>query len=301
MSRLRDEAGWTLMELMISMTLFVVVLGATLTTFELFSQSSAISAVRADSRDRVRQATDRLSRELRNLASPSSTATQQSVDKATAYDIVFQNVDPLFPNTNPTSSNLPNTRRVRYCLDTTSTTNSVLWRQLQTWTTAATPAVPSTSSCPDNATGWSFKEQIADGIVNNVGGQTRPLFLYDSASAATVTSVRTNIFVDVNGVSTPGETQLQTGTTLRNQNRAPIANFTYTTPGNKHVLLNGSTSYDPSGYSLTYSWYDGTTKIGTGVTFDYTAPAIGNRTLKLTVTNPGALSTDASPQTVNVK
>ncbi len=300
MSRLREEGGWTLMELMISMTLLIVVLGATLTTFELFSRNAAVSAIRADSRDRVRLATDRMSRELRNLASPSN-ASAQSVDKASAYDLVFQTVDPNFPTTSPTSNNLPNTRRVRYCLDTSNATDEVLWRQVQTWTTSATPSAPSTSSCPDNATGWSFKEQVANGIVNNSGGQTRPLFLFDSASATTVTSVRTNIFADVNGVSTPGEAQLQTGTTLRNQNRAPVATFTYVTPGSKHVLLNGSTSYDPGGYALTYTWYDGTTKIGTGVTLDYTAPATGNRTLKLTVTNPGGLSTDAAPQTVNVK
>ena len=93
----------------------------------------------------ARQATDRLARQLRNLASPAdvittSTSTQpKSVDRNLPYDLVFKDVDDGAPR-RPTL-NRANVRRVRYCLQTSShlgggfasPTRGVLWMQTQTW------------------------------------------------------------------------------------------------------------------------------------------------------------------------
>jgi type II secretory pathway pseudopilin PulG len=298
MSRLRDESGWSLMELLVAMTMMLVVLFATLTTFEQFTSTSALSSVRSEARDRVRVATDRMTREMRNLASPTNSQLQP-VDKATAYDVVFQTVDPNGPNG---GTNLSNVRRVRYCLNATAPSNEKLWRQIQTWTGSTVPAVPSTTACPDPDTNWtqSSNELIADRLVNQINSQTRPLWLFDSSIPAGVTTIRTNAFIDINPGSTPGESQLQTGVVLRNQNRAPVASFTASAVGNRHVLLNGSTSYDPAGHALTYVWYDGATKVGNGVTLDYLAPSTGSHTLTLNVFNPANLQGSATPQAVNV-
>jgi prepilin-type N-terminal cleavage/methylation domain-containing protein len=296
-SVLRHEGGFSLVELLAGMAIFTVVLGATLDALGTFALGIEQNQRRNDTQQQARTALDQMARELRNLASPTP-GRPEAVDTAAAYDLVFQTVDAAGPNA---GANAANVRRARYCLDTSDPRSGIVWKQVQTWTQSTTPALPSTGSCPDPDTRWVSKQAVATNVVNRISGQDRPIWAYNAATTPDVSFIRTTVYVDRRPGSAPGESTLSTGVFLRNQNRPPVAAFTATITGNRHVLLNGSPSSDPEGQPLTYAWYDGATQVGSGITHDYQAPATGERSLTLKVSDPGGLQADAPVQTVTVQ
>lgn len=290
--RLAAERGeMTLTAVLVAITIFGTVLGATLTVFTSFASDRADIETRNAAQDAARTAIDRLSRELRNLASP--TAEQpEAFDAAGPYDIVFKTVDPNGPNA---GLNSPNVKRVRYCLDATTPANARLVFQEQTWTSQAPPPVPATASCPGS--GWATTRTLATSITNVQFGMDRPLFAMDSSVLTDINSIRTSLWVDVDSGSGPAETQLTSGIFLRNQNRKPVASFT-ATPTAQGIMLNGSASFDPEGEPLTYVWYDGATKIGTGITLTYQVPAGTSHSIRLEVYDPAVLHGESDVQVV---
>ena len=119
MSRLRDERGLTLIEVLLASVLSLLVMGASLAAFDGLQGSHKLTQSANDAQDSARQQTDRLARELRNLASPSQltsdlSAQPQAVDVASAYDFVFRVVGDVKP---ATSLNAGNVKRIRYCLN----------------------------------------------------------------------------------------------------------------------------------------------------------------------------------------
>jgi type II secretory pathway pseudopilin PulG len=295
--RLRAQGGYSLPELLVAMSLMIVVLGATLAPFEYFQRGARRNGDQNQAEDTARLTMGNLVREGRNVAGQS-----QFVEKATATDLVFQTVD---GSTSPAGTNAANIERLRYCLNTTT---NVLWRQSQTWTTNAPPALPSTSSCPDS--GWPAQRQAASNVVNYRGGATRPVFTYCNSDNTTcssspssltdITFIRLTPFVDVNGAtSAPAESELTSSVYLRNQNKPPTASFTASAIGDANVQLNGSNSSDPEGGTLSYKWLDGSTfagatQIGTGQSCTCTALGTGSRTIWLQVTDPTGLTATAS-------
>jgi hypothetical protein len=293
---LADQSGYNLVELLVAMTLMIVVLGATLLVFNNYENVNRQVNVRNDSQDRLRTALDRLAHDLRNVAG--ANASQTSLDKASAYDLMFLSVDPSGPNSGQNAANI---RRVRYCLDNGNPANEVLWMQVQTWTTQQVPTAPSTTSCPSSDSAWTGgPTRYADQITNENNGQNRPGFSFNSASPNTDTLVHADFFVNTNPSSgPPTETHLSTGVFLRNQGLPPTASFTATTGPNYTVTLNGSISSSPQGAPLTYVWYDGATKIGNGITMTYQGSA-GSHTLQLKVFDPAGLEGDAPTQAVTL-
>jgi hypothetical protein len=184
--------------------------------------------------------------------------------------------------------------RVRYCLDSAS----ALWRQVQTWNTSSVPAISSATGCPDS--GFGSQTKVAAEVVNRAGSQSRNLFAYDSATASSIRSITIDIYVDKDTTNPPAEQRLTTSVFLRNQNRAPIAGFSATPTGSRHVLLNGSASSDADGDTLTYTWYDGSTSIGTGAVLDYASPTTGSHSFSVKVTDPAGLNNTSPTQAVNV-
>ncbi len=279
-------------QLLMAMVVFVGVLGATLGTFENSVTVNKTTGDRAEAQDRARRGIEALGRELRNLASPTQDQPQ-AVDKATAFDMVFQTVEAEGPNTGLNASNV---KRVRYCVEQgTATTPGKLWRQEQKWTTQAAPGVPSTAGCP--AGGWGSQTMVANGIVNVGNGQSRPAFTFNSATLTDVSSIHVDMFVDLDPQRAPVETRVSTGVFLRNQNRRPLAGFTATRTA-QGIVLNGSASADPEGESLSYVWFDGSTKVGTGIVFTYSAPANTTRNITLKVYDPAALEGVSASQAV---
>jgi len=283
------EDGLTLVELLLVLTLSLVVMGATFTTFAQFQQTTGTNQRQNDAQDQVRVGIAGLARELRNLASPTD-ALPEAVVRADPHDLVFQSV----------SSSA--TRRVRYCLDVPTRR---VWRQIQ-----FVPFTdPSGSLCPDTA--WGAHRASVENVVNG----ERPMFSYNAATLTAITEIGASLWVDVNTAAAPAETALQTSVFLRNQNRRPSAAFSAAVAG-AGIVLNGSDSADPEGKALEYYWYDSaqsgnlcdplpeevpqTGCVGAGIVFSYAPPAPGSRTLSLVVRDPAGLTDQAGSQTVCV-
>lgn len=290
----RCERGeFSLMALLVAMTLFIIVLGATLSVFETGLRVQHDTTDRAQAQDEARTAVDALTRQLRNLASPTPDQPQ-AIDRFTASDLIFQTVDPVRPTS---TANVANVKRVRYCL-----ASGRLYRQERRYTSATLPLAPSDTACP--GAGWDAgaTQVVADHVTNYARSLSRPVFIYNAASATDVTSVRADLFVDVDDQKGPRETEISSGVYLRNQNRKPIASFTGTkTAGG--IILNGSASADPEGDPLVFCWYDAAAPlvaspplpcpagkfIGSGVVYTYSASTTP-RTITLTVKDPADLS-----------
>jgi type II secretory pathway pseudopilin PulG len=285
----REQAGYSLVELLVVASLAPLLLGATLLVFNAFERNAARTAIAADAQSRTRVNVDQLAKELRNLASPTP-ELPQAIDSASAYDLVFQTVGPSdFVN----GQNVANIRRVRWCLDAPSSGDATLYAQTQTWTSATTPVSPSHTSCPSTDAGWTSQRVVVQGVRNRVGA--RPLFLYNAESKTSITAITVQLFARARTENEPTNGLLRTQVYLRNQNQAPVASFTVTPLGNGHVLLNGSASVDPDGDDLQYGW-TATPCTGTcswsGVTVD--AVADPGATIELTVTDGAGLTQKTS-------
>jgi Tfp pilus assembly protein PilW len=317
MSRLREERGVTLVELMVAASMALIVLAATLGVVESMFRQRAHVEAQTEAETAVRVTEDRLSRQLRNLASPGSLVTAlastqpNAVDRDLPTDLIFKDV----PDTQPAASaNAQNIRRVRYCLQSSgavpgaafsaSPTRQVLWMQFQTWTTAAIPAMPADTACP--GTGWTSQLMVADHVVNTAA---TPLFVYSGtggvvtgttpADLQNISRVVARIRVDADTTTFPAATDLTTGVMLRNQNRAPIASmlYTLTNPLTCAIELNGAASEDPELKPLTYQWYiDGVLQSATGVDVQTTVSK-GNHTYSLTVSDPAGLVGSTATET----
>ena len=307
MSRLKDERGFTVVELAVSAFIALVVFGATLTVLAAANRQQRLNEQTNDAQQDVRVTLDRMSRQLRNLASPNvltsvGSTLPRSVDRNLPYDLVFQDVD----QTKPTGSlNSPNVRRVRYCLDTSTPTNGTLYLETQTWTSVLAPAVPADTDCP--GTGWTTKTIVGRHITNKVGD--RPVFRYsgdsglisatDSDSRADISRVEANVFLDVDTTRRPSETSLTSSVFLRNQNREPQSAFTLTVtnPTTRTVQLNGSPSQDPEGQPLSYYWFvDGVQQTTEGIVVQLSVSA-GTHTFALHVKDPAGLEGVSATQT----
>jgi hypothetical protein len=289
---MKSERGETsLAGVLVGSVLFVIVLGATLSLYNGAQSSGADRVRRSDIQDSARQAVDRLARDLRNLASPTP-EQPEAVDLAAPTDLVFKTVDANGPNSGLNSANV---KRVRYCLNTSNLKNEKLWAQTQTWTTLTAPAVPSTTACP--GTGWESQQVLVDRVVNQVGAGTRALFTYDAVAVTDIAAVHTDLFLDDDPDRLPAETRLTSGVFLRNQNRRPVAAFT-ANPTAQGIVLNGSGSADPEGEALSYVWYDGATKVGTGIVSTYKVTAGTTHPMQLKVFDPAGLEGDSTVQQV---
>ena len=307
---MRGERGEiSLAGLLVAMVVFLAVLGATL---DLFAGSQTVArdtGVRNEAQDSARSAIDTITRQLRNLASP-TIDQPQAIERARARELVFKVVS---PSGAPTTANTANIKRVRFCLDD----NGTLWKQQQTGDAAVTTSIPGGTNAPDDPTcsqtGWlSNKRALATNLANYANGQARPVFIYNSSTLSAITSVRVDLIVDPDTTRRPDETRLTSGVFLRNQNRAPSASFTITqtTAG---LMLNASLSTDPEGDQLTYCWYDTAVSTGTpppgspckagqyigqNVTYHYLVANNTNHGIWLEVRDPAGLLGTSSVQSV---
>jgi type II secretory pathway pseudopilin PulG len=289
-----------LVEVLIVSILMLIVLGATLTTFNQFERKSRDNQNLNEAQDQARRALDLMARDLRNLASPTP-LLPLAVDLKDPQDLIFQSEGKVKP---AGSLNAQNTTRVRFCLNGTT---KILFRQIQTWTSEAVPAVPN-SACGANG-GWTSTMPVAMDVVNG----DRPIFTYNASDYDKVTEVSAQLFVDTTPTRLPAEVDLQTTVFLRNQNRAPSAIFSATSMPGGTIFLNASESQDPEEKSLSFEWWDASLthaectvpppasmdgcKVGDGIVFTYTAPAPGFRQMYLVVKD-ATLETKSDTKTV---
>jgi prepilin-type N-terminal cleavage/methylation domain-containing protein len=296
----REQAGFTLIELLISMSLITVVVMATISAFVSFNRNERVNRLQNESQDEARMTMERLSSQLRNLASPND-FTPESVEKAEPYDLVFLTVDAVKP---VGSANARNIKRVRYCMGSVTDGKASLIRQEQTWQVQFPPPSFSNSGCPNAS--WGNNTVVAEDIVNTAEATPVPVFTFTPGPSpvSDITAIRANLVVDTNPGASPIATDLKSGVFLRNQNRAPVASCTAQYAGTgQQVALNGSASEDPEGFNMkTYNWYaDGKTADppdATGVVAVWTAPTSGTHTFRLHVEDQGGLPDDATCQAV---
>ena len=179
MSLPRGQSGFVLMDVVVSLTVMVAVLGGTLVSFNGFEERTRANQVHNDAQDRARVGIDRLARELRNHAS-ASPALPDGLEVAGPYELVALST----ADGTPSTGNPRNSRRVRYCLDSSDQASARLVTQVQTWTAATPPARPSTASCPDTA--WGASTVLAANVTNRAGGRDRPVFRYDSSTLSEI-------------------------------------------------------------------------------------------------------------------
>jgi type II secretory pathway component PulJ len=292
MTRLRGQAGFTFVEVLLAMGLMLIVFAATVAVFTTMERGAATNQRLNENQQQARVATDTLAKRLRNLASPSDTGNpldQQPLELANPQDLVFRTVK---ATGTPTTGNPQNLERYRYCLGT----DKVLYEQVQTWT-GAMPATPSTAACPGS--GWSSQRQL----VANVQNGERPVFHYQGspvpgtyseltsvapADFPTAIALRSTVYVDPDPSKRPGEATLTTRVFLRNQNRPPTASFTVVASGKK-ITMNASMSEDPEGNALRYEWLDNGNPLvdpDTGAAYGY----LSNSTFSFNVTGSGSHS-----------
>jgi prepilin-type N-terminal cleavage/methylation domain-containing protein len=269
MSRLRaDQRGFTLIEVMLVCSLFLVVTGATLTAFTSFTTSHRRTEIQHDQAEEARLALDLAARQLRNLANPTITATE-TIKRAEDYDFIFQTSDPA-------------KTWVRYCVEPTGLASVGMARL---WEAEGATLSPGTDgACP--GTGWSKPPRVVAGNVSNrVGGIDRNVFDYEcapgfpatcpavAAEYPRITNVGLELYVDAKPADKIKEMRVSTAVFLRNQNEPPTASATSRDTGSKMVILNASGSSDPEGRTLQYYWFKGTAPVSTDFPDCNSAPA----------------------------
>jgi prepilin-type N-terminal cleavage/methylation domain-containing protein len=298
---MRSQNGFTLIELLVTMLITTIVFGATLSVLDVFQKNNRLDQQRSETQDNARSAMDRLAHELRDVAAP-SVESSGALEAAESYSIVFQTID---TSRLPSGENPTNAMRVRYCLDDSTATNEVLWQQTVRWTSKAAPNLSGTTTCPDpSSSHWESSTRLVEHVVNRIGGQSRALFTYGPASATLVSqiiSVEPTLYIDINPGVKPGETQLTSSVSLRNENRQPTAAFSAVKQGAKLVQLNASESTDPDGLALTYKWWDNGVKLFTTAQSYLTGEETsGSHVFTLQVTDPGGLKSEAK-KTVTIE
>lgn len=209
--RLRGEAGFTLVELLLAMSLAVVVLFGVLSVFDGFTSNAARQTKITDANGQVRDAMDRIVRDLRQA---------QTVEVADANDLVYTVTD-----------SATQTRRERVCLDAASR----LWRS--SVTTASPPATPiaSGTSCPTPSSGAFLVSPLA-----SANSAANPLFTYDSPSAATVRNVGLTFSLNAGNPRHTDTTTLRASAFVRAQSETALA------PGPDDITTACSTSGVPT-------------------------------------------------------
>jgi type II secretory pathway pseudopilin PulG len=315
----------TLVELLVVIAISIVVLSATLTTFDSFMRADHDNNERNDTAELARNALDLQARQLRNLA---KRVASPVIDSVGPNDLIFQTND-------------PERTWMRYCLSTSapaSTARGRLWMATLAVPSATTPTVVTPAmraGCPGS--GWTTTGVVADYVTNRRAGLDRPLFSYTCSSGGSCTSdpntydqvvaITAQTILDTTPDAGPTELPVTSTVYLRNQNQPPVASFQATpSSASRTVTLNASGSTDFEGRTLAYYWFKqqmpatasidcahpepvdqgsdlprtlwgaGTVYIGSGITLAHTFPlsdgvAGSSRTIGLVVCDPG----DRSP------
>jgi prepilin-type N-terminal cleavage/methylation domain-containing protein len=297
----RSERGFTLIEVMMAMSLMLLVTAASLAVFATMERKTRDNQRMNDQERQARVATDLLAKRLRNLASPAGSGpAPQALERAEEADLMFRTVD---STGTPTAANPENLERYRYCL----ATDGKLWMERQSSASWA-PTPPTTTGCGSSDGFPGTHSVVAEHVVNGA----RPTFKYQVSpmpgtysEQATVAqadfpndiAVRTELFVDADTTRPPREATITTRVFLRNQNRPPSAKLTATYSSSDLVTLNASDSVDPENNPLYFRFLDGTTVVqdwSQQATFAFRAKTAASHSFTVVIRDIGGLQTTSN-------
>jgi type II secretory pathway pseudopilin PulG len=200
--RLVAEEGFTLVELLVAMTVSIIVLLATLGALDAFNGGVAANNRLTDASDTARREVAEMVRVLRDGGPPTPTSGAQptTVVQAGANDLVF--LSRSWPGESGIGSSSNHVER--YCLNTTTRT---LWFDgLKAGTSgSATPG----AACPSTASGWTHRA-IATDVLSSVAN---PIFAYGAGSPVRSVAIKVRLEGGTALKSRPIE--LRSGATLR--------------------------------------------------------------------------------------
>ncbi|HEX8741755.1 MAG TPA: prepilin-type N-terminal cleavage/methylation domain-containing protein [Thermoleophilaceae bacterium] len=293
MSRLKDESGFSLTELLVAIILAVIIFGAAVTTFVEFLTVSTRSEEQTRAQDMARSSIERIGGHLRNAMTTSASGAAVN-PVSNGFDLVF--LAPL-PSTTTSTTNTRGLTHLRYCLENKGSNVDTIWFQTAPYNSGSLASPPSTATCPSKT--WSTKTQMFDHLVNRKQSGTPPLFtlITDGAATPSVVAVEIHPMIDWNPAKKPLYTELRTTVNLRNLNRAPVAGLVCNPLANGHVICDASSSMDPDGQQLTYSWkMNGTELAGeTSYRLDkYPLTSKLSYSFELTVTDSAGVTSSAT-------
>lgn len=229
-SRLSDESGFTVVELLSAMALLLVVMVALLTTLDGFSSNAARQTSVTDANDHVRRTMDRIVSDVRQAA---------TVEVADPNDLVYTVIE-----------SATSTRRERICLSTSGR----LWRQSIVTTNAAATAMSTGNACP---TGAGTPSRLA--TLQSGNSATNPLFSYDSLVPNDVRSIGLTFALNSGNVRRPFTSTLRASTFVRAQGETAPAidgdDISVTCANTGQPTLTLSSSVGP--LSVSYTDVDG--------------------------------------------
>jgi type II secretory pathway pseudopilin PulG len=276
--RLRDESGYTLIELLIAALVMVIVLGSVLVMFDKMSAGAVKSDKLTATQDSTQTQIDRMTRTLRN--SRVVVTGGSAFTRATPLAVAFGTIGGL-SGTGTTPG------YVSYCVNPTA---QVLYAA-STTSTAASTADPGTN-CPSTVTGWT-STQLATNVVNTTSS---PLFTY----VPSTTSPRAvDISLRVNGgtTATPRIIALRTTAAQRSVDgmapALPASTITATCQSDGSALLSLNAVVDQSGSpinALVSTAAGVTLGSGTAVSVGSSLFQSGMATVQVTLTNALGLS-----------
>jgi prepilin-type N-terminal cleavage/methylation domain-containing protein len=182
----RRDDGFTLVEILVAMTISLLVLFAVLTTLDIFDSTAGQQSRDTDANERIRSTVDATVRDLRSAA---------SVTRAQPNDLVYAV---------PASSTASTYRRL--CLDPSGRLSAGESK------TVADPG----PSCPSTVSGWTGG-RIAE--MKALNGASRPMFDYDGAASSSapgkVRAVGISISLDSGAAGRKGSSTLRASAVVR--------------------------------------------------------------------------------------
>jgi len=197
------EDGFTIVELLVSMTISLVLVFAALAGLDTFNSGAANSTRLIIGEDAARTNVNRIVGLLRNAGVPSPLAggaQPATIVSAAANDLVFRSS--AWPG--ESGVGVAGTHVIRMCLDTATRT---FWRDGLHYGTAG-PTTPG-AACPSVATGWTHAP-IATNVVNSAA---QPVFRYGTGSP--VRTVGISLRIESGSLATSRPLVLHSGGVLR--------------------------------------------------------------------------------------
>jgi prepilin-type N-terminal cleavage/methylation domain-containing protein len=268
------EDGFTLSEVVIAMAISLILLLATLATFDVFTSNTVKNNNLTAAQDAARGELDAMVGNLRNASSSTGSTV---VLRAGASDLVVNTDRPGYGFTATT----PAQGTARYCLD--SAANGKLWFN---WT--ATPNTLPSATCP--ASGWSQRVLLTN-TRNQANNQA--LFSYDTPTLTALRGARMNLLTAI-GTDATKSTRLQSAVSIRSlQNTTTSIDptpVTATCTGGVLTVGLGASNTDANGnplqFVVTETLSDGSElQLASGIGTKVLTTTSGAHNLNIKVTN----------------